>query len=104
MRSRNYSHFLELGTMLCEILQQVWPEIDQEEFLKVFSRLQACQLDNSPYHILGLDPSAPDEVVKMVYRHMAKRLHPDMPGGNAEAMTRLNQAYEDIARQRNWKP
>ena len=56
----------------------------------------------SPYRLLGLDPSAPDEVVKLVYRHLARRLHPDA-GGSTEAMARLNGAYEEIARQRGWK-
>ncbi|GEM_PF-3372572 len=63
-------------------------------------RPQTPHQDSSPYRVLGLDPSAPDEVVKLVYRRLAKHLHPDMPGGNAEAMVRINKAYEDIARQR----
>ena len=56
----------------------------------------------SPYRILGLDPTAPDELVKLVYRHLARRLHPDA-GGSTEAMARLNGAYEEIAKQRRWK-
>lgn len=58
---------------------------------------------DSPFRALGLDPSAPDEVVKLVYRHLAGRLHPDR-GGNAEDMAQLNQAYEWIAKERGWKP
>lgn len=58
---------------------------------------------DSPFRVLGLDPSAPDEVVRLVYRHLAHRLHPDR-GGSTEAMAKLNQAYERIARERGWKP
>ena len=56
----------------------------------------------SPYQVLGLDPSAPDEVVRLVYRHLANRCHPDK-GGSQEAMVRLNRAYEEIGKMRGWK-
>lgn len=56
----------------------------------------------NPYRVLGLGPLAPDEVVRLVYRHLAQRCHPDH-GGSQEAMARLNRAYEEIARQRGWK-
>jgi DnaJ-class molecular chaperone len=59
-------------------------------------------LRGSPYQVLGLAPSAADEVVKYAYKHLAKKAHPDA-GGSAEAMARLNKAYEEIARERGWK-
>lgn len=57
---------------------------------------------HNPYRALGLDPSAPDEVVRLVYRHLARGCHPDH-GGSPEAMARLNRAYEEIARMRGWR-
>ena len=87
----------EMERMLQEIKFQV------DDFLRqTMSKLLSIQ-DNSPYRVLGLDPSAPDEVVKLVYLHLAKRLHPDMPGGNAQVMTRINGAYDEIAKKRGWK-
>jgi len=56
----------------------------------------------SPYRVLGLHPSAPDDLVKLAYRFWARRLHPDR-GGSAEAMVRLNRAYEEITKERGWK-
>jgi DnaJ-domain-containing protein 1 len=56
---------------------------------------------DSPYRVLGLDPSAPDDVVKLVYRHLARRHHPDR-GGDAQVMAEINRAYEAICRERKW--
>ena len=56
----------------------------------------------NPYQALGLDPSAPDELVKLAYKLLSHRLHPDH-GGSAEAMARLNRAYQEIAQMRGWK-
>ncbi len=53
----------------------------------------------SPYRVLGLDPSAEDEVVKLVYRHLSREHHPDH-GGSAERMAEINRAYEAICRER----
>lgn len=48
-----------------------------------------------PYRVLHLLPSAPDEVVTVVYRTLAKLTHPDR-GGEHDAMLALNQAVEQI--------
>ncbi|MFW6125493.1 MAG: J domain-containing protein [Chloroflexota bacterium] len=61
-----------------------------------------AQGSSGPYQVLHLSPSAPDDVVKIVYRHLSKKHHPDA-GGSSEAMARLNGAYEEIARERGWK-
>jgi DnaJ-class molecular chaperone len=57
---------------------------------------------SSPYRVLGLDTSATDELVKLAYKLLSQKLHPDH-GGSAGAMARLNKAYEDIAKHRGWK-
>ena len=56
----------------------------------------------NPYQALGLDPSAPDDLVKLAYKLLSHKLHPDH-GGSAEAMARLNRAYQEIAQMRGWK-
>lgn len=54
-----------------------------------------------PYTLLGLSPSAPDEVVDAAYRAWAKVLHPDSGIRPDEAeMKKVNLAYEEIKRMR----
>ena len=48
-----------------------------------------------PYQVLHLLPSAPDEVVTVVYRTLARLTHPDV-GGDHDAMLALNHAVEQI--------
>lgn len=68
-----------------------------------FSQLfQMPRGSRGPYQVLFLDPTAPEEIVKVVYKYLAQRLHPDR-GGSTEAMARLNRAYEEIGKMRGWK-
>lgn len=51
-----------------------------------------------PWHeILGVDASAPREVIDAAYKAMRKKTHPDMPGGSVEDFNRVTQAYKDAA-------
>ncbi|MGM9521739.1 MAG: DnaJ domain-containing protein [Oscillospiraceae bacterium] len=52
-----------------------------------------------PYAELGLPTGASEAEVKEAYRKLAKKYHPDLNPGNAEAaekMKRINAAYEQI--------
>ena len=52
-----------------------------------------------PYKVLGLSPDASDEEIKKAYRRLAKKYHPDLNPGDAEAarkMKEVNAAYERI--------
>ena len=54
---------------------------------------------DDPYKVLGLSPDASDEDVKRAYRRLAKKYHPDLNPGDAEAARRMqevNAAYEQI--------
>jgi hypothetical protein len=53
---------------------------------------------DGPYAVLYLLPDAPPEVVKAAYRALASKYHPDVPGGDAEAMAQLNAAVEEITK------
>jgi len=52
-----------------------------------------------PYGVLGVSPDASEEEIARSYRKLAKKYHPDVNPGNAEAarrMSEVNAAYEQI--------
>jgi len=56
-----------------------------------------------PYRILGISPTASDDEIKKAYRNMAKKYHPDVNNGSAEAeqrMKEVNEAYSTIMKMR----
>ena len=100
-----------LGKALGEVASQFaeWylhkKEISQQA--KVGARQAAENLRRatgqvSPYDLLGLTPDAEMEVIRVAYKALAKKLHPDL-GGSEEAMRRLNEAYGMICSERGEK-
>ena len=57
-----------------------------------------------PYKVLGLSPGASDDEVKAAYKRLAKKYHPDVNQGSAEAearMKEINSAYAQIIKNKN---
>lgn len=57
-----------------------------------------------PYRVLGLSPDASDDEVKAAYKRLAKKYHPDVNQGSAEAearMKEINSAYAQIMKNKN---
>jgi hypothetical protein len=55
-----------------------------------------------PYRVLGVQPDAPDEVIKAAHKAQARKHHTDL-GGDRDQMARINAAFEEIGRQRGWR-
>ena len=59
-----------------------------------------------PYKVLGVSPNATDDEVKDAYRRLARKYHPDNYVNNplsdlaTEKMKEINEAYDEIQRQR----
>ncbi len=54
---------------------------------------------SDPYRVLGVSPTDSIEEITKAYRKLAKKYHPDVNYGNAEAekkMSEINSAYEQI--------
>eukprot|EP00331_Platyophrya_macrostoma_P002919 CAMPEP_0176427340 /NCGR_PEP_ID=MMETSP0127-20121128/12492_1 /TAXON_ID=938130 /ORGANISM="Platyophrya macrostoma, Strain WH" /LENGTH=241 /DNA_ID=CAMNT_0017808805 /DNA_START=189 /DNA_END=914 /DNA_ORIENTATION=+ len=50
----------------------------------------------NPYTVLGIKQGASKEEIKKAYRVMARKHHPDAPGGSHEKFQEISQAYEQI--------
>lgn len=61
---------------------------------------------SDPYKVLGVSPSATEDEVKKAYRELIKKYHPDNYSGSpledlaSEKMKEVNEAYDEIMRQR----
>lgn len=56
-----------------------------------------------PYSVLGVSPSATEDEIKKAYRALAKKYHPDVNQGSAEAerrMKEVNEAYSAVMKMR----
>lgn len=57
-----------------------------------------------PYKVLGIAPNATDDEIKVAYRKMAKKYHPDLNGGSKaaeEKMKEVNEAYNILIKHKN---
>ena len=50
------------------------------------------------YEVLGVDKGADEATIKSAYRKLAKKYHPDMNPGDAEAEKKFKEATEGLWR------
>jgi len=55
---------------------------------------------DSPYRVLGINPDAPDFLVRAAYKANMKKYHPDGESPNEEIAKKVNQAYDQICLER----
>ena len=56
-----------------------------------------------PYRVLGVSQTASEDEIKKAYRNRAKKYHPDVNNGSAEAEARMkevNEAYSTVMKMR----
>lgn len=50
----------------------------------------------NPYRVLGVSPKCSKEEIKLTYKRLAKRYHPDSLSGDTEKFLRVREAWELI--------
>lgn len=60
------------------------------------SRFASSLTKKTPYAILGIKRTATKEEIKKAYRVMARKHHPDAPGGDHQKFQEIQEAYEQI--------
>jgi hypothetical protein len=77
------------------------PNDDPYEY---WTKSQPTPNDNDPYDVLGINPNAPDEVVKAAHKALARKFHTDATGrsGDDRDMKKVNAAFEKIKEIRRW--
>ena len=61
---------------------------------------QSIAKATDPYAVLGVPPTASLKEVKKRYQQLAMIYHPDREGGYTEAMKRVNEAFEQIMKEK----
>ena len=56
-----------------------------------------------PYRVLGVSPQATDDEVKQAYRALAKKYHPDVNNGSADAEARMKEVNEAYSMIMKWR-
>ena len=72
-----------------------------EEFISAFSEERDVEEKRKEARtVLGVEPEVMDiEAINAKYRDLAKKNHPDMPGGNAEKFKEINGAHKTLKRE-----
>lgn len=88
------------GKSIGSWVQQAWEKSQKTTIGQAAASVERAARAVDPYSILGLPHSASLEEVDRRYRQLSTIYHPDKEGGYEEAMKLLNNAYEQIKREK----
>ncbi|NJL54363.1 J domain-containing protein [bacterium] len=63
----------------------------------MYSTDPVASVDEDPYAVLHLRPTAPPAIIKAAWRELAKILHPDA-GGDPKEFVRVKAAYDKLTK------
>lgn len=66
----------------------------------LFSSPEEVESIDSPYRVLGINPEAPDFLVRAAYKSLMKMYHPDGKSPSEDMARKINQAYDHICLER----
>ncbi len=55
---------------------------------------------NDPYQILGVSRDASEDEIRQAYRRLAKKYHPDLNPGDAQAAQKMNEINETNSKEK----
>lgn len=84
-------------------IQEAWERSQRTTLGQATAGVERAARAIDPYSILGLPHSASLEEVDRRYRQLSTIYHPDKAGGYEGAMKLLNNAYEQIKRDKKGK-
>ncbi|MBA7666139.1 Chaperone protein DnaJ [subsurface metagenome] len=87
------------GKNIGDWVQQAWEKSQKTTIGQAAGGVERAARAVDPYAVLGLPHSASAEEVEIRYRRLAKLFHPDV-GGNEAAMKLVNNAYQQILREK----
>lgn len=80
-----------------DLLLRHFPDADVPHRARPHAAPKAKPPGSDHYAVLHLQPTAPPELISVVYRALAKLHHPDK-GGDPAAMRRLTEAHDALSR------
>ena len=93
----------ELLAELAEVFESQQAKVSDQRLQILSLQAELAQLKKiaassaaSAWEVLGLDPGASAAEVQAAFRALSRRLHPDAPGGDAEAFQALVEARNTV--------
>lgn len=91
------------GKSISGWIQETWERSQRTTIGQATAGVERAARAVDPYAILGIPSSASLEDVERRYRQLSNVYHPDKAGGYEGAMKLLNNAYEQIKRNKKAK-
>lgn len=96
-----FNRSLELLTQLVKIASPLFEKARPEELVAPSPASPTPKF--SPYELFGLPKTASEEKFKQRYRELMRIFHSDLGSGSDVMAKRINQAWDQIKREKGWK-